>query len=88
MAVASSHVTVGTTAVDLTGTDTDLRLGQSIAVTNKGSGVVYLGGPGVTTGTGFEVPVDGCLAVDLSQGEKLFAVAGADQLVQILWVGV
>lgn len=91
MAVEGAQVSVGITATELTGTQTDTLAGQSV-VARLPSGApasVFLGGTGVTTTTGFELTAGSSVAMDLSDGERLFGIiATGTQTVHMLRTGV
>lgn len=87
MAVKPRQVTVGTTATELTGTDTDTRTGHAILV--RPAAAVFVGGPGVTTADGYPLAAGVELALDLGTGERLFAVAASGTVsVSVLRTGV
>lgn len=89
MAVQPDQVAVGTTATELTTAPTDTVAGQSLAIRNKGTASVYLGGAGVTTGNGFELAAGESLSVDLAEGERLYAIAASGTVpVHVLRTGV
>lgn len=90
MAVTAAQVSVGTTAVELSGTGADTVSGQSLVIKNKGTTAsVFLGGSNaVTTGSGFQVEVDSSVAVDLGPGEQLWGIAASAQTVHVLRAGV
>lgn len=86
MAISAAHITVGTSAALLSVRND--QGGQTVAVYNPGPESVFLGGPDVTTGDGFELPAAADFSAELDGNDKLYAVAGTDQLVQVLRVGV
>jgi hypothetical protein len=89
VAITSAQITVGTTALLVSGTETDSRLGQSVSVANTGATTVYLGPAAVTTATGFPLAANGYQAVDLDTGEALYAVvASGTCVVGVLRTGV
>lgn len=97
MAVKHKAVLVGNTATSLTaGTiDTDTayeqsaNIARSILVQNSSGATVYLGGPGVTAGDyGYALAAGGEIAIDLTPGDELFAVAAAPQTIYTLHLGV
>lgn len=63
MAVTASAITVGTTATLLSGTDLGHRL--SFAIRNTGTVTIYLGGPNVTTASGYPLDAGQSLGLDL-----------------------
>ena len=89
MAVKASRVNVGATATALSATD-DSRAGEAVVVRNRGSAAVYLGGSDVTSSTGFQLDAGDTLAVDVTYGETLYAVAAdaGPYRLDLLWQGV
>lgn len=86
MAVKPSRVTVTTAATLLTPPTTDAKPGSSVLV--RPAADVYIGGPGVTTATGYLVAGGSELAMDLNSGETLHAVAAAGSVsVSVLRTG-
>lgn len=79
MAVTSAQVSVGTTATLLTSTtDTDANPGNEIIVANPVGGTdTYLGGPGVTTGTGLLLTGGSSIALQVNPGDALYGVVAA-----------
>jgi hypothetical protein len=96
MAVLAQQVTVGTSATQLSPAPTDAFSGSSIAVNNTGSVTVYLGGPTVTTATGYPLVAGAVISVDLvrvggttpAMDESLFGVAASSTTVSVLVTGV
>lgn len=92
MAVVGAVVAVGTTATLLSAADTDNIAGQCIYVTNaSATNPIFLGGSGVTTGTGYSLAPGASLPwrVDLSVGEALYGiVAAATENAKVLRTGV
>jgi hypothetical protein len=80
MAVTAERVTVETTAVAL---NPGSSAGTHLRITN-GAVVIDLGDSGVTAGTGFEVPADGELTVEIDPGDVLYAISGTSSIVQVL----
>lgn len=76
MAVRTDRITVGTSASQLTpSTLTDQQLGaSSILIKAPAAAVLYVGGQGVTTATGYDIPAGGELALDLNMGERIYGV--------------
>lgn len=72
MAVAS-QVTVATTVTELIrGSGT---AGSDVVVRNTSGGAsVFVGGPTVTTATGFEIPAGASVGLTLDAGEALYAI--------------
>lgn len=79
MAVKPARVTVTTAATLLTPATTDARSGSSVLI--RPAADVYVGGPGVTTATGYLVSAGAELAMDLQSGETLHAVAASGTVV-------
>lgn len=95
MAVASTQVTVSTSAVALTpATETDTVAGTKVYVRNDNataSNGVAIGATGVTTGTGYVVPGGSQVGpIELNSGEQLFGIrtGAADAVVHVLRTGV
>lgn len=78
MAVSSGQVTVGTTPTLLSAAETDSSAGEQIVVNNSGAVSVYLGGPTVSTATGYALAA-GVVSprLELGTGEALYAVVAA-----------
>lgn len=76
MAVASSTVSVGTTATRL---DPDAGVGPSgsFAVRNAGTATIYLGGPNVTTSSGLPLDVGQTFTADLAPLDALYGIAAS-----------
>jgi len=90
MAVTHGQVSVGTTATLLSSTSAG-RDGQTVLVQNPSGGVnVYIGGAGVTTTAyGYLLIGGSAFAIDLQDGEGLYAVvASSTQTVGVLRQGV
>jgi hypothetical protein len=97
MAVTPTRVTVSSAAILIAentsssgGGEGDYRNWRFLVKNITGTDAIYLGGPGVTTGTGFRWDVaDGPLSdFELEPGEQLFGIsAGADQTVHVLREG-
>jgi hypothetical protein len=93
VAVKHASVTVGTTSTDLTSSIRDDHgfngVTRTVVVQNKGTGSVFLGGPGVTTSSfGYELPSGSEASFDLTLGDILFGVASSAQSVTVLHMGV
>jgi len=87
---ASGQVTVtnAATALDLNTT----AAGRDILVRNRGSVAVFVGGPGVTTGNGFQLDPGDSIAADTADGtgtgSGLYGiVASGTAVVHVLQVG-
>jgi hypothetical protein len=81
-------VTVGTTpTLIVSGRAGDNYSGASVVV--RPAATVFLGGPDVTTGVGYSVVAGGEMAVDLGDGDDLYAVvASGTTTVDVLRLGV
>lgn len=90
MAVTSAQVAVATTPALLTATaSTDGDFTSDLLLTNTGAAAVFVGGPAVSTTTGYSLAAGASLTVrGLSSGEQVFAVAAAAGTVHVLRVGV
>lgn len=73
MAVASSQISVGTGTPTALATEGD---GESVVVTNLGTGPIYLGSDTVTSTTGLQVVANQVVTVGLGLGDLLYAVSG------------
>lgn len=88
MAVSSAQVSVGTTPVLMSGTESDSVSGQHVLVSNYSASSVFLGPSGVGA-TGFELPSGASSPwIPLSPGESLYAYAASTVTVNVLRVGV
>lgn len=76
MSLANGQTTVGTSPTALVAADQNSPV--TVKVRNRGTASVFLGGPAVTTATGFELAqTDPTVDVMLDPGEVLYAVAGS-----------
>lgn len=85
MACDARRVNVGTQAVPLYAPDIGSG-GFSAIARNRGTGSIYVGGPGVTVADGFEVGVGD--HVEIPDGEILYAIAATAQTVHVLVSGL
>lgn len=91
--MAASHdiVTVGTTATQVSKTET-VRSHEAKAqavLVQAGADDVFLGGPGVTTADyGHKLVAGAALPADLGPTDVLYAVAAAETTVAVLYLGV
>jgi hypothetical protein len=87
MAVKTAQVVTGTTAVELTGSDTfrggenadgGLSAGGGFAstVTIRVSVNTYIGGADVTPGNGLLIKADEAISIELYRGETIWGVLG------------
>jgi len=79
-AISAAAITVASTATALWTTPQAGR--KSLVVFNGDSATIYLGGSGVTSGTGaatagFDVPAGTSFALDLGPGVTLYAISAA-----------
>lgn len=92
MATRSSIITVGTTPTALLpGTDADSNRGhRDVALQNTSAVPIYLGGPGVTTATGFPLAAGAFITLDAVQPDSLpLAVVATDTAtIAVLEVGI
>lgn len=97
MPVVAQVVAVTTTASVLPVTDTDRRAGMSVAIAvPSGGSTVYVGGPSVTTATGFPLPGGSSWSFDLNTPgpgysdapDALYLVAESTQNVNVIATGV
>jgi hypothetical protein len=86
--VAGGVISVGTTAIKIVGAGAPVggAGGQSIKLRNGGAADVFIGGAGVTTGTGFPIAPSTVLEVgNLDPGDVVFGVvASGSANVQVL----
>lgn len=96
MAVSSAQVSVGTTAVKITGTDAGDTPGQVVYLAAPAANTVpiFVGPLGVTAATGYPIangtsfPSNGA-GLSLGAGEDLYAIAtSAAQTLQVLRLGL
>lgn len=78
MALVGARVTVTDTAtvIEDAGSD-DLVVGKSIAVTNRGTNPIDLGGVGVVFGDGYELRADETISIDMTPDEALYGISAA-----------
>jgi hypothetical protein len=89
MSIRSAQVSVGTTPKPLGSLEADHRNGNAIAVTAPAGADLYLGGPDVTSTTGFRLAAGGTASLDLSPSELLYGVlASGTGTVFVLQTGV
>lgn len=92
MAITSRAVSVTTSATRLDTVDdtTDAQAGESLAVYNGSTSVVYIGGSTVTTATGTPIgPTSWGPGFDLQTGDGLYAiVASGTAEVRVIETGV
>ena len=82
-AIATVHTSVATSATDLVGTDLAAR--RFIYMHNSGNKSVFIGGSGVTTGDGFELPPGAMLNFRAGPAIDLHAISiSGTQSVQVL----
>ena len=77
MAVSAERVTVGTDPTALNSSARGNRSGSGILLRNRGAASIFVGDADVTAATGYEVPAGDPLAVDLEEGEVVYAVTAA-----------
>lgn len=92
MAVLASVKTVGTSvslvALSYSGTATNLN-GTAVKALSTNTGIVYVGGPGVTVATGYPLAAGEAVSLDLLDGDEVWAIASAAaQELRLLAVGV
>lgn len=87
--IDSAQITVTTTAT-LLSSGVDTREFGIIAVTNRGSGAIFLGNANVTAATGFQVDAGQTLSADVStsNGEMMYGItASGSQLAHVIRIG-
>lgn len=72
--ISASRVTVTTSATSIVAAGSD-TIGA--CVRNAGTASVYLGGSGVTTSTGYELPASDTLCMDLLNNETLYGIVAS-----------
>lgn len=84
MAIKANRVTVTTTATELTGTDDEtsyegiLGVASTILIKVPSGGTeVFVGGPDVTSATGFSVAAGEVLPLDLRKSDRLYAITAS-----------
>lgn len=88
MAVSSAQVSVGTTPVLLSGSETDTSSGQKVIVSNYSAVTVNLG-PSNVGATGYSLPAGASVGpILLDQGETLYGYAASTVTVDVLRTGV
>lgn len=88
MPVSSSRVTVTTAATQLVAVVPSYNRVQSALVRNRAAVSVFIGGPGVTTGTGFELEPGDAATLDMNADDALWGiVATGTAEVAVLKVG-
>lgn len=87
MAVKGARVDVATTATALS--QTDVVSTAAILVRNRGAATVYLGGPDVTTGTGYQLDAGESISVEAAAYQVgLFGVCASGTVTcHVLQVG-
>lgn len=90
MAVVAARVSVTTTATRLDASaPTDSVSGQRVTVYNAGSASVFLGGSGVLSTDGFELPAGGSYDEELSPGDELYGITASGTVIcHVIRVGV
>lgn len=75
---SSAQIPVTNTATPLVAADaSDTTTGNSLAIQNTGASTVYIGGPSVTTGSGYPLAAGGQIGADLAPGEDLYGVVAS-----------
>ena len=74
MTVVAARISVTTAATLLVSGDRD---GLRIAVRNRDTDPVYLGGSGVTTGAGFQIDEGESASFFIDSGDDLYAIVGS-----------
>jgi hypothetical protein len=79
MAVKTAQITVGATPTALSGSETDKPLadGMSIAVKNASQFTLYVGGPDVTTTSGWPLGAGEKESYDLGPRDALYGVVAS-----------
>lgn len=76
--IKTLRASTGTTRVLLTANeDQDMNKSSNWVTVKNPAGVgatVFLGGPDVTTGTGFELPAGATLTLQLTHGDRLYGI--------------
>lgn len=78
MAIKSSSVTVGTTAVPLhTPGSGRASSPQGVAIENRGAAAIFIGGADVTTANGMSVAANGYISIDVAADDVVYAISTA-----------
>lgn len=85
MAARASRVTIGTTPVEITGTESRLTRDRSQSIAILPVADIWLGGSDVTTQTGFRVPAGQSFSADTT--DSIWAVAAAETTAELLVLG-
>lgn len=90
MAITATRITVSTSAVELTVSETDVVSGSTYVIKNTSANAADLGPSGVTAGAGFDLAAGATLTLTLPPGERIFAIrsAAADAIISIIRIGV
>lgn len=84
--VSTGRQAIGTTRVQLTHTRALVR-GITLKAVAANAGVIFVGGPEVTTTTGWPLPVNETIFIPVSSLEQIFVIADtADQ--NLSWIGM
>jgi hypothetical protein len=88
--IGNAQVNVGVAPTLLTTAETDTQAGSRLHVRNgSATAAVFLGGSGVTTDTGYELPAGAAVALTLDSGDALYAVTAVGTVeVHVLRIGV
>jgi hypothetical protein len=78
MAVVSAQTTITSTRARISANlDDDHSPGASVLIRNRGSVSVWIGGPAVSASNGFEVQAGETISLELTGGDKLYAVTSS-----------
>lgn len=79
MAATARRVSVATTAtrLDFASVESDRVFGQSLIVRNRGSASIFVGGPDVTSSTGFEVLAGESFSADIHTGDEVYGIVAS-----------
>lgn len=90
MGLSPGRITVNTTAVELTTTQADTSINESMSIAIKVlTGTVSIGKADVTVATGYPLDTGEALALDLGKDERVYAIsATAGATVAVLRTGV
>jgi hypothetical protein len=84
MSVVTNQVTVGSSAILVVPAPSVPPGAESAVVLSNGAAVVYVGGPGVTTGTGLPIQINGIINIGALGNSPLWAVCATSTVLSYL----
>ncbi len=82
--VQTSGLTIGTSAVQLTGPATRLRGRRQLMISNSGAGVLFIGNSGVTVNNGYPMANGTQLTLDVLDFGHIYGVSNTTSVVRVL----